>query len=65
MSKLDVLFNYQYRTRNAKIYKTHNLAENEYGVLMYEAIEGEEKFRSYPTIEDAKACAKLWLIDAI
>jgi hypothetical protein len=54
-----ILSEYQDGTRNARVYRTAN---GEYGVLLFDAQDDYNEFRSYPTIDEAEDVAEDWVL---
>lgn len=55
---MPILNDYQHGTRNAKVYKTNN---GDYGVIVFDSNDDYNEFKSYPTLEEAKASAIKWV----
>lgn len=54
-----ILSDYQQGDRNAKVYKT---AMGEYGVIVYDAQDDFNGFKTFPTEEDAEIFAEDWVM---
>jgi hypothetical protein len=56
-----ILSEYQNGTKNARVYKTGN---GEFGVLLFDATDDYNEFRSYTTIDQAEDGAEDWVLSA-
>lgn len=54
-----ILSEYQSGTKNARVYKTAN---GEWGVLLYDASDDYNEFKSFPSEQDAEDCAEDWVL---
>ena len=54
-----ILSEYHEGTRNARVYRTAN---GDYGVLLFDAQDDYNEFKSYPTIDEAEDVAEDWVL---
>jgi hypothetical protein len=54
-----ILSEYQDGTRNSRVYQTAN---GDYGVLLFDAEDDYNEFRSYTTIDEAENVAENWVL---
>jgi hypothetical protein len=53
-----ILSEYQNGTKNARVYKTET---GEFGVLLFEATDDYNEFRSYPSFDEADGESAKWV----
>lgn len=61
MNKLDIISEYQERTRNAKVYKN---TDGSFGVIVYDAGDDYNGYESFDNIDDAEDFAEDWVMGA-
>jgi hypothetical protein len=54
-----IISEYTEGTRNARVYRTAN---GEYGVLLFDAQDDYNEFKSFPTIDEAEDVAEDWVL---
>jgi hypothetical protein len=54
-----IISEYQEGTRNARVYRT---ASGDYGILLFDAVDDYNDFKSFHTIDEAEDAAEDWVL---